>query len=148
MAIKFVSTDAPNRRRAVALDPATVASIDILPGQVLKVNGSGVAVKADGGAAGATPVGVPLFAFTNSNRKDVQSAKKITVVDGPFVAEINNEAFAGTPTIDQDLIIGTGADAGKLAVQAVSTVAHAMAVVARVGRSVDADGYILVKVVR
>jgi hypothetical protein len=148
MAMKIISTDAPNRRRAVKLDPATVASIAIKPGQVLKVASTGFAAKADGGAAGATPVGVPVFAFTDSARKDVQSAKAITVIDGPFVAEINNEAFAGTPTIDQDLVIGTGGDVGKLAVQAVSTVAHAMAVVARVGRSVDADGYIMIKVVR
>lgn len=145
--IKFVSTDAPGRRRSVPLDPATVTTIAIKPGQVLKQGASPnrFAVKADGAAV----VGGPLWAFTDSSRKDVQSAKRITVVDGPFVAEINNDCYVGTPTLDQALKIDTGGNVGKLAVEAtVDSVAKLQGVVAYCTRTADADNYIEVKVIR
>ncbi len=145
--IKFVTKNAPSDRRSVPLDPATVLTIDIKPGQVLK---QGVApnryvVKADGAAL----IGAPLFAFTSSSRKDTQGAKAITVVDGPFVAEFNTEAYVGSPVLDGALKVGTGGDVGKLVVTTVTADATTLqAVVANCTRVADADGYIEAKVIR
>lgn len=145
--IKFVSKHAPNDRRSVPLDPATVTTINIKPGQVLQQGAlpNRYAVKADG----ASVVGAPLFAFTDSSRKDVQAAKAITVVDGPFVAEINADGIVGSPTLNQALKVGTGGDVGKLTAEAtVDSVSKLQGVVAYVTRVADADGYVEVKVIR
>lgn len=145
--IKFVSKLAPSDRRSVPLDPATVTTINIKPGQVIKQGAAPnrYAVKADG----AGVVGAPLFAFTDSSRRDVQAAKAMTVVDGPFVAEINADCYAGSPTLDQALKIGTAGDVGKLTAEAtVDSVAKLQGVVAYCTRVADADGFIEVKVIR
>lgn len=144
--IKFISKNAPADRRPVPLDPSTITTIAVLPGQILTQGAAPnrYAVKADGGGV----IGAPLFAFVGSDRRDVQSSKKITVVDGPFVAEVNADCYVGTPALNEALIIDGGADVGKLVVQAVSTVAHLQGVVAYCSRVPDADGFIEIKVVR
>lgn len=145
MTIKFVSKYAPSDRRTLRLDPTTITSINILPGQVLKENGSQFAVKADGAAV----VGSPVWAFTASSRPDVQSAKAVTVVDGPFVADVDTAGYVGSPTLDAALKISTGADVGKLAVESpVDTVAKLQGVVAYCSRTADADGFIRMKAIR
>jgi len=145
MTIKFISKNAPADRRPMKLDPTTVSSINILPGQVLKENGSLYAVKADG----ASVVGGPVWAFTASSRPDVQSAKSLTVVDGPFVADIDTAGYVGSPALDAALKVGTAGDIGKLAVESpVDTVAKLQGVVAYCTRTADADGFIRVKVLR
>lgn len=145
--IKFISKNAPNDRRSVPLDPATVTTINILPGQVLKQGAAPnrYAVKADGAAL----IGAPLFAFTSTSRRDVQAAKAITVVDGPFVAEINADAYVGSPALDGALAVGTGGNVGLLVATTVTADATTLqAVVANCTRVADADGFIEVKVIR
>lgn len=145
--IKFVTKNAPADRRSVSLDPATVTTIGIKPGMVLKQGAAPnrYAVKADGAAL----IGAPLFAFTDSSRKDVQAAKAMTVVDGPFVAEFNADAYVGSPVLDGALKVGTAGDVGKLVVTTVTADATTLqAVVANCSRVADADGFIEAKVIR
>lgn len=145
--IKFISKNPPADRRTVPLDPSTVTSVNIKPGQVLKQGAAPnrYAVKADGGSV----VGGPLWAFTGSDRKDVQKAARITVVDGPFVAEVDADCYAGSPTLDLALKIGTTTDVGKLTAEAtVDSVAKLQGVVAYCTRVADADGFIEIKVIR
>ena len=143
--IKFISKNPPMDRRAVPLDPATVTTIAIKPGQVLKKAASGFALKADGAAV----VGGPVWAFTDSSRTDVQAAKSLTVVDGPFVAEVDTDCYIGSPALDAALQIDTGANVGKVVTLAVTADATTLqAIVAYCTRTADADGFIEVKVIR
>lgn len=148
--IKFISKTAPNDRRAIALDPATVATIGIKPGMVLKEGSTPNFYLAK--ATDIALVPGPVFAFTDSSRKDVQAAKTLTVVDGPFVADIDADAYVA-PAPAQGDALAPGADAtpaenGKLKTLAVTTVAHLGSVVAYCTRGVDADGFIRIKVKR
>lgn len=144
--IKFITKNQPSDRRAVPLDPATVLTIDVKPGQILKQGAlpNRYAVKADGAAV----VAAPLFAFTATSRKDVQAAASITVVDGPFVAELDTDAYVGSPVLDSALKLGTGGSVGKLVVATMPADWAAMLVIAMVSRVADADGFIEVKVQR
>jgi hypothetical protein len=148
--IKFISKTAPNDRRALQLDPATVTTIGIKPGMVLK-EGVGPSFY----RAKATDVALvpgPVFAFTDSSRRDVQAAKSLTVVDGPFVADIDADAYVTPAPAQGDALVpgadGTPAEHGKLKTLVVATVANLGAVVAYCTRGVDADGFIRIKVQR
>jgi hypothetical protein len=142
MAIKFISKNPPADRRAMRLDPASPAVVS--PGQVVVENAGTFAILGDS----AGDVTAPKWAFTDSTRTDASSADSITVVEGPFTAEVDTEGYDGTPAKGDAMKLGTAGTAGKLVVFTPSTVADALAVVAYCERAADADGFIRIRTTR
>jgi hypothetical protein len=141
---EIITRLAPEARRSVPLHPDTPATV--AQGQILSVGAGGHAALADGAAV----VPAPLWAFTKSGRLDVDIGKSVTVVEAPFVAKIGTDGYAGTPALGNALAVGTGADAGKLVVQAITAdnCATLQAVVAYCTKAPDANGVIEFKAIR
>lgn len=139
-----INRKAPEDRRSVPLDPA--APPTVLQGSVLQTDGTanGYAVLADGSAL----VPDPMWAFTKSSRLDVQEANAVSVLEAPFVAEVDTDGYDGSPAAGAALAIGTGGTVGKLVVVTVTTVADLQSVVAYCLRAADADGKIRIKAIR
>jgi hypothetical protein len=142
MAIKFVSKLPPSDRRALPFDEATPPTI--LPGQVVQENASALAVLADG----ASVVESPKWAFTDSARKDSSKASSVTVVEGPFTADVDTAGYDGNPAKGDALAVGTGGLVGKLVIIAPASVADLASVVAYCERPADADGFIRIRAIR
>lgn len=142
MAIKFVSKLPPSDRRALPFDETTPPTI--LPGQVVAEDANGLAVLADGAAT----VESPKWAFTDSSRKDSSQAKSVTVVEGPFTADVDTDGYVGNPAKGDALQVGTGGNVGKLVVVAPASVADLQSVVAYCERPADADGFIRIRAIR
>lgn len=142
MTIELINRKSPEDRRSVPLDPASLPTI--LQGQVLQEDANGYAVLADG--AGDIPD--PMWAFTKTGRLDTDAGESVTVVEAPFEAYVDTDGYVGTPAAGDALIVGTTTEVGKLKVQAVSTVAHVMAVVARCVQAPDANGRLKIKAIR
>lgn len=141
--LKPINRKAPEDRRAVPFDPAVTTTI--LQGSVLQLDAAtGNAILADGAAV----VPDPMWAFTKTGRLDTDQAKSVTVIEGPFVADVDTDGYDGTPAAGDALVPGTGGNVGKLVVQAVSTVAHLQSVVAYCVKPPDADGFIRIKTIR
>ena len=131
-------------RRTVPLDPAALPTV--LQGSVLQTDGSanGYAVLADGAAV----VTDPMWSFTKSTRLDVQVAISVTVLEAPFVAEVDTDGYVGTPAAGDALEVGTGGNVGKLQTVAVVAVSDLQNVVAYCLRAPDADGKLRIKAIR
>jgi len=143
MSFELITRGAPEDRRSLPLNPS--ATPTILAGQVLQKDpATGFAVLADGAAV----VPDPMWAFTKTARLDVGVAKSITVVEAPFLAKVNADGYVGTPAAGNALVIDTGANKGKLKVQAVAAVADLQAVVAYCVKAPDANGVIEIKAIR
>lgn len=142
MAIKFISKIPPSDRRAMRLDPASPANIS--PGQMVVEDANTYAILADDSG----DVTAPKFAFTDSQRADAADAQAVTVVEGPFTAEIDTEGYDGSPVKGDAMKAGTGGTAGKMVVFAPSTVADALAVVAYCERAPDANGFARFRIIR
>jgi hypothetical protein len=142
MAIKFISKIPPADRRALRLDPASPAVIK--PGQAVVEDASNYAVLADS----ANDVTAPKWAFTDSERVDAADAQAVTVVEGPFTAEMNTLGYDGTPAKGDAMKFGTGGTAGKLITFSPSTVADALDVVAYCERPANAEGFARFRVIR
>lgn len=132
--IKIISRNQADNRRGMEFDPGTV----ILPGQVVEeVNGKAVL------SPGTQPI-APAWAFTSTTRKDSAIAGSITVVEGPFIADIDADGYTGVVAA-QDLLAVDTANHGKLKTVAASADATVMAlVVARCVRG-PSDGVIRIK---
>ena len=143
MSFEVINRKAPEDRRSVPLDPASMPTI--LAGQVLETNDNGYAVLAD---SGAHVVVDPMWAFTATARLDVTISKSVTVVEAPFSARVNTDGYNGSPVKRNPLKVGTGATAGKLVVATISTVADLQAVVAYCTKAPDSAGVITIKAIR
>lgn len=144
--IKFSDKVAPANRRVFKLDPTTIGSVAIKPGMVVERNSSGFAVKGDG----AHVIGGPAWAFVDTSRKDVAGAVSMTVVEGPFSAEINTDGYTGSPALNDPMACGTAGNVGKLATQTITAndCTTLQKVLAYCTRTADADGFIEIKTVR
>ena len=138
-----INRKAPEDRRSVALDPASLPTV--AQGQIVSRDpADGYAKLADGAAV----VPDPMWAFTATSRLDSAIASSLSVLEAPFVARVDTDGYAGTPAAGNALAVGTGANVGKLVVQAVAAVADLQAVVAYALTAPDADGVILIKAIR
>ena len=141
MSIKFISKLPPSDRRSL---PVATGST-ILPGQVAEEDANGDLVLADG----ASIVESPKWAFTASSRVDAAEAEAMTVVEGPFTADVNTDGYVGTPVKGNAFEVGTGGNVGKLVVLTVTADATTLqSIVAYCERAPDADGFIRIRVIR
>jgi len=140
MSIKFISKLPPSDRRSL---PVATGST-ILPGQVAEEDANGDLVLADG----ASIVESPKWAFTASSRVDAAEAEAMTVVEGPFTADVNTDGYVGTPVKGNAFEVGTGGNVGKLVVLAVIDGPTLQSIVAYCERAPDADGFIRIRVIR
>jgi hypothetical protein len=139
-----INRKAPEDRRSVPLDPASMPTI--VAGQVLETNGSGYAVLAD---AGAHVVTDPMWAFTATARLDTTIAKSVSIIEAPFSARLGTEGYDGSPVKGSALAVGTAGTAGKLVIVAsVDTVAKLQSLVAYCTKAPDSAGTIVIKAIR
>lgn len=142
--LKPINRKSPEDRRAVPFDPAVTTAI--LQGQILKTDpGTGKAVIADGAAV----VQDPMWAFTKTGRLDTDTAEAVTVLEAPFVAEVDADGHAGTINAGDALGVGTGGNVGKLV--AVTVTADATTLQSVVGYAItapDSDGVMKFKAIR
>lgn len=141
MSIEMINRKAPEDRRSVPLNPASLPTIKA--GQVLQLVG-GFAVLADGAAF----VPDPMWAFTATGRLDVDQSKSVTVVEAQFQALVNSDCYVGSPAAGAALKIGTGADVGKLVVATLPADMSDGLVVATCVAAPDADGKLRIKAIR
>jgi hypothetical protein len=139
-----INRKSPEDRRSVHLDPASIPTIK--QGQILEVDAAdGYAKLADGAAV----VAAPLWAFTKSSRLDVSIAKAVTVLEAPFLARVDTDGYAGSPTAKAALAVGTAGNVGKLVVVSVTADATTLQkVVAYCTKAPDADGVMEFKAIR
>ena len=141
MSIEIISRNAPEDRRSVPLNQASMPTIKA--GQVLQMSG-GFAVLADGSAV----VPDPMWAFTSTGRLDVDVSKSVTVVEAQFTALVSSDCYDGSPAAGNALKIGTGGTAGKLVVATLPADMSAGLVVAFCVAAPDADNKLKIKTVR
>jgi hypothetical protein len=140
---EVINRKAPEDRRSVPTDPATPPTV--LQGQIVEVDAADTYAKL---ADGAAVVAAPLWSFTASARLDSAIADSLSVMEAPFSARVDTDGYAGTPAAKNALAVGTGANVGKLVVQAIAAVADLQAVLAYCVLPPDADGVIEFKAIR
>lgn len=140
--IKPINQKAFEARRSVTLNPASLPTIK--SGQVVATDANGYGVLADG----AGVIGDPMWAISDTTRLDTIAAESISVIEAPFTALVGADGYTGTPAKGDALVLGTGANVGKLETKVLSTVADLQAVVAYCVAPPDADNNLKIKAIR
>lgn len=142
--LNLLNQNTYENRRVVDISSAltTEQKAALTPGMIVAENTSNEVELSDG------DTGAPMFVMTSGARTDTLAAGKITVVDGPFVADMKGN-FVGSPARNTAFKIGSTGDKGKLTVEAtVDSVSKLKSIVAYCQRSVNADSVARFKVIR
>ena len=141
---KPINRKSPEDRRSVPFDPAVTTTI--LQGQVLSLDpATDKAILAD---SANNPIPDPMWSFSKTGRLDTDEAESVTVVEAPFVADVDTDGHSGVINSGDALTVGTGASAGKLVAVTVSAVADLQNVIAYCVKAPDGDGVMRFKAIR
>lgn len=141
--LKPINRKSPEDRRAVPFDPTVTTAI--LQGQVLTLDpATDKAIIADG----AANIPDPMWAFTETGRLDTDIAKSVTVLEAPFVADVDADGHAGVIADGDALTIGTGGNVGKLVAISPATVADLQSVVGYCLKAPDSNNIMRFKAIR